>query len=197
MSERLHVIIVFRFKLCLWLSIVFFMIVLVNNFALYTIHWCGHLPLKGQLLLILQLHGLCILSCSLLKIFKWWCLIKFSITDLSWMNKEIKKLIHEKRNILNCFHWNNNDKQLLDRLNDLQTQLNFLMEISEGKYYSQITSKLSDTGKGSKSYWSILESFLTGKKFHLFQHYLKTVNALQISRKKQNYSIHFLQTGAP
>ena len=36
-----------------------------------------------------------------------------------WMKKEIKKLIHEKRNIFNCFHRNNNDKQLFDRLKDL------------------------------------------------------------------------------
>ena len=72
------------------------------------------------------------------------------------MNKQIKKLIHEKKNIFNCFRRDNNDKQLLDRLEDLQTH--------KGKYYSQITSKLSDIGKSSKTYWSILKSFLIGKK---------------------------------
>ena len=42
-----------------------------------------------------------------------------------WMNKEIKKLIHEKKNIcfsketINCFRRNNNDNQLLDKLKDL------------------------------------------------------------------------------
>ena len=80
------------------------------------------------------------------------------------MNKEIKTLILEKRNIFNCFHRNNNDKQLLDRLKDLQAQLNFLIEKSKGKYYSRLTSKLSDIGKSSKAYWSILKSFLIGKK---------------------------------
>ena len=34
---------------------------------------------------------------------------------------------------------------------------------------------------------------LLAKKFHVFHHYLKTTNILQISIKKQNYSIHFLQ----
>ena len=72
-----------------------------------------------------------------------------------WMNKEIEKLIHEKRKIFNCFRQNNNDKQLLDRLKDLQTQLNFLTEKSKGKYYSRITSKLSAIGKSSKTYWFI------------------------------------------
>ena len=80
------------------------------------------------------------------------------------MNKEIKKLIHEKKSIFNCFRQNNNDKQLLDRLKDLQAQLNFLIEKSKGKYYSRLTSKLSDIGKSSKAYWSILKSFLISKK---------------------------------
>ena len=43
-------------------------------------------------------------------------------------------------------------------------QLNFLIEKSKGKYYSRLTSKLSDIGKSSKAYWSILKSFLIGKK---------------------------------
>ena len=81
-----------------------------------------------------------------------------------WMNKQIKKLIHEKTNIFYCFRRNNNNKQLLDRLKDLQTQLNFFIEKSEGKYYSRITSKLPDIGKSSKTYWSILKTFLIGKK---------------------------------
>ena len=50
-------------------------------------------------------------------------------------------------------------------MKDLQTQLNFLIEKSKGKYYSGITSKLSDiSSKSSKIYWSILKSFLIGKK---------------------------------
>ena len=76
----------------------------------------------------------------------------------------MKKLNDEKKNIFDCFRRNNNHKQLLDSLKDLQAQLNFLIEKSKGKYYSGITSKLSDIGKSSKTYWSILKSFLIGKK---------------------------------
>ena len=43
-------------------------------------------------------------------------------------------------------------------------QLNFLIEKSKGKYYSRLTSKLSDIGESSKAYWPILKSFLIGKK---------------------------------
>ena len=90
--------------------------------------------------------------------------VLFDDRDPPWMNKEIKKSIHEKKNIFSCFCRNNNDKQLLDRLKDLQAQLNFLIEKSKGKYYSRLTSKLSGIGKSSKAYWFILKSFLTGKK---------------------------------
>ena len=89
--------------------------------------------------------------------------VLFDDRDPPWMNKEIQKLIHEKKSIFNCFRQNNNDKQLLDRLKDLQAQLNFLIEKSKGKYYSRLTSKLSDIDKSSKAYWSILKSFLIGK----------------------------------
>ena len=47
-----------------------------------------------------------------------------------------QKLIHEKKNIFNCFRRSNNDKQLLDRLKDLQTQLNFSIDKPKGQYYS-------------------------------------------------------------
>ena len=78
--------------------------------------------------------------------------VLFDDRDPTWMNKEIKKLIHEKKHIFNCSRRNNNDKQLLDRLKELQTQLNFLIGKSKGRYYSRITSKLSDIGKSSKTY---------------------------------------------
>ena len=72
--------------------------------------------------------------------------------DPPCMNKEIKILIHEKKHIFNCFHRNNNDQQLLDRLKDPQIQFNFLIENSKRIYYSRITSKLSDIGKSFKTY---------------------------------------------
>ena len=47
--------------------------------------------------------------------------VLFDDRDPPWMNKEAKKLIFEKKNNFNCVRQNNNDKQLLDRLKDLQT----------------------------------------------------------------------------
>ena len=81
-----------------------------------------------------------------------------------WINKEIKKLIHEKKNIFNCFCRSNNENQLLEKLKDLHTKLNFLIETFKGKYYSRTTKKLSGIGKSSKTYWPISKRLLIGKK---------------------------------
>ena len=78
--------------------------------------------------------------------------VLFNDRDPPWMNKEIKKLIHEKKNIFNCFCRYHNDKQLLDRVKEVQAQLNFLIEKSKEKYYSRVTNKLSGIGKSSKAY---------------------------------------------
>ena len=57
--------------------------------------------------------------------------VLFDDRNLPWMNKQIKKLIHEKKNIFNSFCRNNSNKQLLDRLKDLQTQIFSLKNLKE------------------------------------------------------------------
>ena len=103
------------------------------------------------------------------------------------MNKEIKKFIHKKKNIFNCFHRSNNAKHLLDRLKDLQTKLNFLIEKSKGKYYSQITSKSSDIGKNSKTYWPIFKSSLIGKKIPCIPPLFENNEHITEKRKKKSF----------
>ena len=103
------------------------------------------------------------------------------------MNKEIKKLIYEK-NIFSCFCGSNNDKQLLDRLKDLQTQLNFVIEKSKGKYYARITSKLTGISKSSITYWSILTCFfIIGEKIPCIQSLFQNNKYITDFNKKQNY----------
>ena len=123
--------------------------------------------------------------------------VLFYKRDLPWMNKEIKNWFMKRKTFFNCFRCSNNDKQLLDRLKDLQTQLNFLIGKSKGKYYSRIPVNyltLVNVLRLTGPFWKVS---LLAKKFHVFHRYVKTMNILQISRKKQNYSIHFLQTSAP
>ena len=89
----------------------------------------------------------------------------FDDKDPPWMSKEIKKFIHEKKNIFNCFRRSSNDKQLLDRSSD---PINFLIEKSKGKYYLPTTSKLSDIGKSSKTHWFILKDSLWAKETPMY-----------------------------
>ena len=105
-------------------------------------------------------------------------------------------MIHEKNSIFICFRPNNNDNQLLDRLKYLQALLNFLIKKSKGKYYSRLKSKLSDIGKSSKAYCSILKSFHIGKKISCIPPLFENNEYITDFKKKWNYSIHFLQTSA-
>ena len=57
-----------------------------------------------------------------------------------------------------------NNRSNLERFSSLQNKLSNLIETSKQKYFSKIAKKLSDPSISSKTYWSILKSFLTGKK---------------------------------
>ena len=52
----------------------------------------------------------------------------------------------------------------LENFSSLQENLSSLIETSKQEYFSKIAEKLSDPNISSKTYWSILKSFLTGKK---------------------------------
>ena len=56
-----------------------------------------------------------------------------------------------------------NNRSNLERFSSLQNKLSNLIETSKQKYFSKIAKKLSDPSISSKTYWSILKSFLTGK----------------------------------
>ena len=115
----------------------------------------------------------------------------FMTTDifLGWTRNS--KILFIKK-IFNCFLKSNNYNQLLDKLKDLPNQLNFLIEKSKGKHYSQITSKLSENVNSYKTYWFILEIFLNSKKLHVLHLYLNAMKILQILRKKENYSTRLI-----
>ena len=52
----------------------------------------------------------------------------------------------------------------LETFSSLQNKLSSLIKTSKQEYFSKIAKKLSDASISSKTYWSILKSFLTGKK---------------------------------
>ena len=52
------------------------------------------------------------------------------MNKINWQYQKanIEKLIHEKKILFGCSRRSNNNKQLLDRVKDLQAQLNFVIE---------------------------------------------------------------------
>ena len=84
--------------------------------------------------------------------------------DLPWFNTKIKSLLQEKRKIYNNFRTDRNNTQLLRKLEHLQNRLNKSIDSSKHNYYLRIANKLSSIQKSSKSYWSLLKSFLNNKK---------------------------------
>ena len=87
--------------------------------------------------------------------------------DPPWMTRLIKKAIKDKNLFYQRFVKNtdftNNDSNL-ERFRSLQNNLTITIETAKQQYFAKIAKKLSDPNISSKTYWSILKCFLTGKK---------------------------------
>ena len=80
------------------------------------------------------------------------------------MNNEINKLINEKNFPHKSYCRFNRDVFLFEKFKFLQSQSNVSIENSKQTYYSKLTSKLANPATSSKTYWSILKTFLNNKK---------------------------------
>ena len=80
------------------------------------------------------------------------------------MNSEIKNLINEKNLAYKSYCPFNRDVFLFEKFKFLQNQLNVSIENSKQTYYSKLASKLANPATSSKTYWSILKTFLNNKK---------------------------------
>ena len=65
--------------------------------------------------------------------------------------------------MLQIFHYNKNNPDLIYRLKRLQKCLSISIESSK----ERITNRLNNTQKSSKTYWSLLKIFLNNKKITL------------------------------
>ena len=83
------------------------------------------------------------------------------------MTRLIKKVIKDKNLLYQSFVKNtdftNNDINL-ERFRSLQNNLSNTIEATKQQYFVNIAKKLCDNNISSKTYWSILKCFLTGKK---------------------------------
>ena len=80
------------------------------------------------------------------------------------MNSEIKKLINEKNLAYKSYCRFNRAVFLFEKFEFLQNQSNVSIENSKQRYYSKLSSKLANPATSSRTYWSILKTFLNNKK---------------------------------
>ena len=86
--------------------------------------------------------------------------------DPPLINNRVKELINEKKNndtfqgYLHC----NKDPKLFSKVEFLQNELKSLIEANKEKYYSRILNRMMNPLTSTKTYWSILKSFLHNKK---------------------------------
>ena len=97
--------------------------------------------------------------------------------DPPWITKHIKKLVHESNLIFKRFSLSKNNLFLQRQFKNSQDKLMLEIEKSKENYFKNISNKLSKSSSNSKHYWSLLKTFLIGKKipcippiFHIDKH---------------------------
>ena len=84
--------------------------------------------------------------------------------DPPWINNRIKEIIYEKNDTFQCYLHGNKDPKLFNKVEYLQNELKSLIEANKEKYYSRISKRMINPLTSTKTYWSILKSFLNNKK---------------------------------
>ena len=84
--------------------------------------------------------------------------------DPPWINNKVKELINEKNDTFQCYLHSNKDPKLFNKVEYLQNELKSLIEANKEKYYSRISKRMMNPLTSTKTYWSILKSFLNNKK---------------------------------
>ena len=84
--------------------------------------------------------------------------------DSPWINNRVKELINEKNDTFQCYLHSNKDPRLFNKVEYFQTELKSLIEANKEKYYSRICKRMMNPLTSTKTYWSILKSFLNNKK---------------------------------
>ena len=84
--------------------------------------------------------------------------------DPPWINNRVKEIIYEKNDTFQCYLHGNKDPKLFNKVKYLQNELKSLIEANKEKYYSRILKRMINPLTSTKTYWSILKSFLNNKK---------------------------------
>ena len=84
--------------------------------------------------------------------------------DPSWFNNYIKTLIEKKNNLFKSYMANG--RLAVDRVRSQKAGVELISTIISSKenFYKNLAKKLNDLNTSSKTYWSIMKTFINGKK---------------------------------
>ena len=92
-------------------------------------------------------------------------IILYDHRDPPWMNDKIKQLIKKKKAIFQKQKESNAVDHAI--LSDITLELSNAISLSKAKYHERLAIKLNDPKTATKTYLSILKTFLYGSKIHL------------------------------
>ena len=90
--------------------------------------------------------------------------------DPPWLKNQIKTLIENKNHLLKSYMANCRLVDLV-RLEKRGAKLINIIKSSKENFYNNLAKKLNDPNFSSKKYWSIMKTFVNGRKLLLFHHY--------------------------
>ena len=84
--------------------------------------------------------------------------------DPPCISNGVKELITEKNDTFQCYLHSNKDTKLFNKVEYFQNKLKSSIEANKEKYYSRISKRMMNPLTSTKTFWSILNSFLKNKK---------------------------------
>ena len=84
--------------------------------------------------------------------------------DPSWFNNEIRNIQTMKNKIFEQYIANGKSQTDYERLQLISNSLTETIRSSKEKFYCKLSTKLASPSTSSKTYWSILKTFVNGKK---------------------------------
>ena len=90
--------------------------------------------------------------------------------DHPWFNNQIKTLIEKKNHLFKSYMANG--RLVVDqvRLQKADADLINIIKSSKENFYNNLAKKLNDPSTSNKTYWSIMKTFINGKKTLLSHH---------------------------
>ena len=90
--------------------------------------------------------------------------VTFDDRDPPWINEQIKNLIKLKNEMFKLYLQNGKKHDDYIILQNANHQISDMLKRNKTSYYDRLTGKLNDSKTSAKAYWSILKTFVNGKK---------------------------------